>query len=153
MEKVSNYTYRLQLPDEMKRLHNVFHTALLWAYVPPDPDLLPLREPDFSTLSKTTTKPPILPPTGMPTNVALLPDDPTQLEPGEFLVEKVCSRRLKKHGKSFQYRVKWVGYAESENTWVSRSNAATEGIRQLFDDFDKECAQDNRDDTDLPPAS
>ena len=140
MEKVSDYTYRLDLPTEMKRLHNVFHTALLWAYNAPDPHLVPLQEPDFTIFSKTKPKPPVLPPTGLPKPTQPLPDDPSQLEPGEYIVEKVVSRRKKnKSSKRFQYEIKWLGFGDHENTWCYRSDAATEGMKLAFDEYDERC--------------
>ncbi len=135
MEKVSAYTYRLKLPDEMKLLYNVFHVALLWAYIPPSPDLLPLRTPDFSSFSSVPEKPAETPPTGLPTPAHELPDDPAQLDIGEYEVNEILSRRPR--GRGFQYLVSWKGYSSDHDSWIPRSSLATEGMSQALTAFDR----------------
>ena len=135
MEKVSAYTYRLKLPDEMKLLYNVFHVALLWAYIPPSPDLLPLRTPDFSPFSSVPEKPAEAPPTGLPTPAHELPDDPAQLDIGEYEVNEILSRRPR--GRGFQYLVSWKGYSSDHDSWIPRSSLATEGMSQALTAFDR----------------
>merc|ERR1712131_462350 len=59
-------------------------------------------------------------------------------EEKEFTVEKIIAR--KGQGKSLQYRVKWMGYKSSENTWEKVANLA--GAKKMIDEFDKQ--QDER---------
>lgn len=54
-------------------------------------------------------------------------------EEKEFTVEKIIAR--KGQGKSLQYRVKWMGYQNSENTWEKVSNLS--GAKKMIDEFDK----------------
>ena len=137
MEQLSSYTYRLQLPHEMRDLYNVFHVALLWKFVPTDPDLQPLRVPDFSSISSVPDKAPLAAPTGFPTPAQLLPDAPAQLDDGEYIVESILARR--KRGRGYQYFVKWKNFPDSANQWISRSSAATEGLSQDMTAFDATC--------------
>lgn len=52
----------------------------------------------------------------------------------EYTVEKIINRRG--NGKSALYRVKWVGYPTSANTWEPLSNL--EGSKDMVRAFDKE---------------
>jgi len=52
----------------------------------------------------------------------------------EYTVEKIINR--KGNGKSALYRVKWVGYPSSANTWEPLSNLA--GSKDMVRAFDKE---------------
>jgi len=54
-------------------------------------------------------------------------------EEKEFTVEKIIAR--KGQGKSLQYRVKWMGYQNSENTWEKVANLS--GAKKMIDEFDK----------------
>jgi len=59
-------------------------------------------------------------------------------EEHEFTVEKILAR--KGTGKSLKYRVKWMGYKNSENTWEKVDNLG--GAKKMIDEFDK--LQDER---------
>ena len=110
MEKVSNYTYRLKLPSSMGRLYNVFHASLLWERPPQQPDLAPISQPDHSSLSSSSNNTPVLPPSGLPHPTLTPEQELQQLEPGEYIIENILAR--KKHGRGYQYFVKWKGYPD-----------------------------------------
>jgi len=55
----------------------------------------------------------------------------------EFTVEKIISK--KGVGKAARYRVKWVGYPPSQNTWEPLSNL--EGSAKLLKEFEKREAE------------
>lgn len=59
-------------------------------------------------------------------------------EEKEFTVEKILAR--KGVGKNVKYRVKWMGYKNSENTWEKLENLA--GAKKMIDEFDR--IQDER---------
>ena len=45
--------------------------------------------------------------------------DSEELDPQEFVVEKVKRKRVDKDGRE-SYLIKWEGYSDSENTWEPR---------------------------------
>jgi len=51
----------------------------------------------------------------------------------ELIVEKIIAR--KGHGKSLQYRVKWVGCKNSKNTWEKVANLS--GAKKIIDEFEE----------------
>lgn len=87
LEKVKKDSYRLQLPTKLK-LHDCFHTSLLYPYVPSDSD---------SRLNP-------------PSEGVLLPD-------GEigYIVEKIVGLRTSK-GVEFA-KVRWQGFGSKHDTW------------------------------------
>jgi hypothetical protein len=96
---------RLQLPPSW-RIHPVFHNSLLTPYKE-------TREhgPNF-------TRP---------------PPDITEGETDHYEVETVLQSRPTRNRRGIQYLVKWSGYPDSENSWVSASGMkhAKELIRQF----------------------
>ena len=90
-EKINDVTYRLNLSQPMvdRKIHNAFHISLLKPY----------HEDSFSRQDP--------------------PPDPIQFSDGheEYEVEKILAFRKYK-GKP-QYLVKWLGYPDHENSWLS----------------------------------
>ena len=123
LEQVSPYTYRLQLPAGW-RVYNVFHASLLWAHVP--------NPPDFAhRLSLDDIPPPVIPaPPVQPNTIVTLDED-------EFVFTAVLGRR--RRGRYYQYLVRWQGFPDSENSWISRASVGTSGGEASFDAFDATC--------------
>ena len=138
MEQVSSYNYRLRLPTAMNKLPNVFHAALLWYQHPSQPDLQPLKLPDHSQLSTTGSNIPVVPPTGVPAPPLTRTQELAALDSDEFEVESILARK-RSGGRGYKYLVKWVGYPDSDNQWLSRKNLATSGMATAVDNFDATC--------------
>jgi hypothetical protein len=87
-EKISTHAYRLDLPQTMKGIHNVFHINLL---TPNPTEYYPQRKPP--------------------------PAPPIEIENQEenYEVEKILDSH-RKRGKLF-YLVKWKGYGPEHDTW------------------------------------
>ena len=111
---INSHAYRLQLPFEYEKLHNVFHTSLLR----PSPiDPLPGQQ-----------NPPLLP-------VALD-------ESGEklYAIEAILDSKRSKNKRSFQYLVLWRGCDADYQTWESLKNVgnARASIHEFERRFPKE---------------
>jgi len=91
---ISPLAYKLDLPEDYKHIHPVFHVSLLKRH---------LESNEFE---------------GRPNNSRADP----QLEPveqKEYEAERILEQRLSKNhpDSKFEYLVKWKGYEEHENTW------------------------------------
>jgi len=87
-DKVNDVAYRLELPQSMSSLHNVFHASLLQ----------PMKE---SNLPGRIIEPP----------------PPLEIENDQYYeVEDILDCRQR--GNKFEYLVSWIGYGPSENTWL-----------------------------------
>jgi hypothetical protein len=104
IQVMSPVNYRLELPTQWS-IHNVFHTDLLTPY----------RE--TLTHGANYQRPP--------------PDLVDGVE--EYKVERVLDSRWYRRGCKLQYLVKWVGYPDSDNQWVSWDDAlgAEDAIREF----------------------
>ena len=92
IEKLGELTYRLELPDALKALHNVFHIEKLVPYV------------TNQISGREDTRPP-----------------PIEIEGNEeYEVQEIldCRRRRNK----WEYLVSWKGYGPNENSWEPREN-------------------------------
>ena len=85
-EVIGPVTYRLKLPATWK-IHDVFHTTLLWQY----------RENEVYG--------------------ANFPKPPPELVDGEEVYEVEGILRHQKRGRGYQYYIKWKGYPISEVSW------------------------------------
>ncbi|KYQ96678.1 LTR-retrotransposon skipper [Tieghemostelium lacteum] len=104
IEKISPVNYKLKLPHDMKKLHPVFHVSLLKEYV---------SNPEEFQTRVTIPPPPVI-----------ISD-----EIHEYEVEKVLDHR-KYYGKN-QYLVKWVGFADHENSWVDEVDISKGAIKEF----------------------
>ena len=116
-EEVSKYTYRLELPKSMSRLHPVFHVSLLHQAVE--------NPPDFEHRLEL--------PGGKDTRV---PDNDMIDEEGRpcYLIENILDRRTV--GNRREYLIKWQGYDACENSYISRKDVASSGALQILKDYD-----------------
>jgi hypothetical protein len=102
---VSSHSYQLTLPEEMKDYHNVFHTTLLR---PAATDPFPNQQV------------PERPPVAMDAQGRVL-----------WKIERILDSR--RRDGVFQYRIKWEGYDNKENTWEPLRNVvAAIGARALY---------------------
>ena len=101
IQKVRSSSYKLEIPQTWKCIHNVFNECLLTPYY----------EPEFPNQSKYTQPP-----------LVVEGDEP------EFEVEEIVDLK-KVRGGAVQYKVKWKGYGHHEMTWepaLSMDNAKEE---------------------------
>lgn len=54
--------------------------------------------------------------------------------PGTYIVEKILDKRS--NGNKIEYKVKWEGYSDSENTWEPLKNLLS--VQGLIYDFERE---------------
>ncbi len=94
IQKVSPVAYRLQLPQSMSKMHNVFHIDLLIPYV------------ETQAYGQSYLQPP--------------PDIIDGKE--EYEVEEIVLDRKTGHSHKQQYLVRWKGYPASENSWVDAAD-------------------------------
>jgi hypothetical protein len=143
VQKLSEYTYKLQLPKSMSRLHPVFHVSLLWKEIPEEDhlkgrltsnrdDSIPVEENMEDDIPITTEA---------KANAAEVDEeenDPELFidEDGSpvFILEKVTQRKSVRN--TFHYLVKWKGYSDKDNSWITRKMAVTPTAKQLLNDFD-----------------
>jgi len=104
-EKINEVTFRLNLPQPMidRKIHNAFHSSLLKPYV-----------------EDTFERKPVPPP---PIKLSTNSD--------EYEVERILHHR-KRHRK-LQYLVKWKGYPDHENSWLSIENL--KNCQELLDKY------------------
>jgi hypothetical protein len=95
INKLSDVTYKLELPPGLSKLHPVFHVNLLRKYISPDPDL-----------QETLPRPP-----------PVFVDESAQQY---FEVEQILDHRT--HRRHKQYLIKWLGYPLHDATWESAKN-------------------------------
>jgi hypothetical protein len=94
-EVKSPVTYKLTLPPSLSRIHNVFHVSQLKPYR--------VDDGQFSGRPQITRPPP-------------------EIIDGEeeWEVERILDHRTRRvrRGTAVEYLVKWLGYPDSENSWV-----------------------------------
>jgi hypothetical protein len=106
----SSSNYKLQLPPEYK-IHNVFHVSRLRPHVPNDPILFPNREP---------------------------PRPPPVIEGSdEYEIKRIIDHRDTRQGR--QYKVHWLGYPNSDDSWVHEGELeAEELLAEYWDHVNQE---------------
>ena len=57
LERIGAVSYRLELPSELKRVHDVFHVSMLRKYVPDDSHVLPLERVEVNENATYKTQP------------------------------------------------------------------------------------------------
>ena len=126
IEKVGPYTFKLELPRTMKALHPVFHVSLLWKAIPTPEDMTARLGAGVD----------------YPAPVGPFPDEGpgtlTHDDDGEivYVIERVIARKKKSRGRGYQYLVKWVGFPDTDNGWITKSDAVTQGALRLLNEFD-----------------
>jgi hypothetical protein len=144
VQKLSEYTYKLQLPKSMSRLHPVFHVSLLWKEIPEEDHLkgrLTSNRDDSTIPVEENMEDDIPITTEAKANAAEVDEeenDPELFidEDGSpvFILEKVTQRKSVRN--TFHYLVKWKGYSDKDNSWITRKMAVTPTAKQLLNDFD-----------------
>jgi hypothetical protein len=131
--KEGPYRYRLQMPKEWAGLHPVFHASLLYpAQVSPAAmagRLGPgVQAPEVVAAPAATAGS-----ASSELQAGVLTHD----DDGEpvFVIERVVRRE--KRGRGYRYLVKWEGFPAEDNSWITKSNADTEGALQALVDFDQ----------------
>ena len=124
-EKLSPYTYRLELPKRLRSIHPVFHVALLWRAVPTPVDM----EARLGTGVVFPGPEPVHPEEG----TELLTHDDEGV--AVYVMERVVARKTS--GSGFRYLVKWQGYPVEESSWVTKSEMVTTAALRLLTDYDK----------------
>jgi len=92
IEKLSEVTFRLELPDKFRAIHPVFHASKLATY----------NEPTIVGQKESTPQPIIV--------------DGEE----EWVVEKILQHRVR--GKTTQYLVRWKGFTRDWDTWERAGN-------------------------------
>ena len=89
LEPIGTRAFRLKLPPQWKKMHDVFHVSLLEPY-------------HVSTIPGRKQSPP-----------------PSELIDGEeeFEVEEVAKSRYNKRSKRVEYLTMWKGYTPADATW------------------------------------
>ena len=59
----------------------------------------------------------------------------TESEPEKYLVEELTGRRVRKG--EIEYKVKWLGWPLSQQTYVTRKSLLEDGFEQEVSDFDE----------------
>jgi hypothetical protein len=91
-EKVSDWAYRLKLPETWA-IHNIFHSTFLTR----------THTVEFDSQKK------------------LMPPPPDIIEEEEeYKIEEICGHRRK--GRGTQHLVHWKGYRNEDDTWLPRSS-------------------------------
>jgi hypothetical protein len=138
VSKEGSYRYRLQLPKRWASLHPVFHASLLFpAQISPaamagrlgpgvQAPASVAAPSEHSSEASAASEAPVL-------GDGLLSQD----DNGEpvFVIERVVRREAR--GRGHRYLVKWEGFPDEENSWITKSNAETEGAYQALVDFDQ----------------
>ena len=101
--------YTLDLPDEYSRLHPTFHVENLKKYIPNDDNKFPSR--------KSEEPGPL----------------PEFKDEELYEVDKILLSRTKPRTGTIEYKVKWKGYNNNHNSWVSADNISND----LVDEFNQ----------------
>ena len=104
IEKVGPMAYRLALPPDLEKIHNVFHVSMLRRY---------RSDPSHIVLSET---------------IELRPDLTYDEEPVEILAREVKELRNK---KIMLFKVLWKNHKTEEDTWESEETMRQQYL-QLF---------------------
>lgn len=108
LDVISKVAYKIELPDKF-RIHNVFHVSKLKRVV--ETDKFPTRKQDDR------------------------PEPELEID-GEdaWEVERIVDKRRRKiRGRMVtEYKVKWVGYPDHENSWEPAGNLLAEKIAHGF---------------------
>ena len=157
LSRCSQYSYKLELPKKLSKLHPVFHVSLLWRDKP-DVEMNAKRLKsnrdsvtptvqegnngvDNSQHTEGTSN--LVP---LSNNLSSNDDGLTDVseseltdnmvtEDGEllYLVEAIIDR--KKVGKSYKYLVKWKNYPDSENTWQFATDPMGDAVKKMIVDY------------------
>ena len=119
---LNGHTYKLQLPKQYKKLHPVFHAALLQKYVERDADLLGQdKRAENDGQQQINNERDVVP--------------TRNAEQEVYYIEKVVSR--KKVGNTYHYLVKWEDYDDESNTYITKKEAVSEEAYEYLKAFDE----------------
>ena len=108
IERIGSVAYRLELPHTLK-IHPVFHVSRLKVYKEPT---------SFDPKRRTFLRPP-----------------PIIVEhEEEYEIEKIIDKRTFR--RQVQYLVKWLGYPDSDNTWIPLSEL--QHAQEAIQDFENQ---------------
>jgi hypothetical protein len=102
LEKIGDLNYRLQLPESMQRMHDVFHVSILEKFHPNEIETRKMNEP-----------PPII-----------------INNEEEYEVEKILDSRIKRN--QVEYLIDWKGYGIDERCWVNEKEINAKKLIEEF---------------------
>ena len=138
VERCSAYTYRLDLPAEMRQMHPVFHVSLLWRAVPTPRDMAGRLGPGVELPPASVAEP-----SAGAANADVDFTGPlgagelTHADDGEelYVMEKILGK--KGRGRFVKYLVKWQGWDVGDATWEPMANMETEGAARFLVEYDE----------------
>ena len=156
LARCSQFSYKLELPKKLNKLHPVFHVSLLWRDKPDDEMnagrlksnrdsvSLPPQEGNAGVedvIQNQQTVDTSLLNNQSSTNDGLMDTSESEApenmvtEDGELLynVEAIVGRA--KSGKGYKYLVKWQGYPDSQNTWQHASDPMGDGVKKMIVEY------------------
>ena len=101
-KRIGTQAYELDLPLKYNRIHNVFHVSLLEPYHQKKGSETIIIQPDLKD------------------------------EEGEYEVEQILARRVRKNKK--EWLVRWTGYSPADDQWLAKEDL--EGCWELVQEFD-----------------
>ena len=125
LKKVSKYTFELELPKNMSRLHPVFHVSLLWKDKPSPPEMGERLTGEYtsrSDLGEAQTQQIEEQVQNLQAPAAVSPTTSVDGNGKRYYNVAAVTDR-KKVGRSFRWRVKWEGFPDdNDDTWEPKSS-------------------------------
>ena len=117
-EVKSPVTYKLTLPPSLSRIHNVFHSSQLKPYY--------VDDGQYIGRPRISRPPPVI------------IDGEEQWE-----VERILNHRTRRVGRStvVEYLIKWLGYPDSDNSWVPSADVHASDLVQ---EYQRHCREESQ---------